>query len=204
MLGCKEDLLAFQLSHFGDDTKPEDWFVDAQTAIDYDPATAADEEEDLGYYDDGVKRTLTDEQIAMFRHSEIQQLVRDGIAMKEEQDEDAREGVEATVDAELVNGVASEASSMEEELQNVAAPTQPVLAKQPLERLPTPSMRSETSLSSSSAKRMREKEVPYDQRNKRKWEGYVEDVDPEQGSLTQRRIIRELDVQRHEEVELDY
>lgn len=36
-----------------------------------------DEEDDgLGYYDDGVKRTLTDEQIAMFRHSELESLRR--------------------------------------------------------------------------------------------------------------------------------
>lgn len=35
------------------------------------------DDESLGYYEDGVKRTLTDEQIAMFRHSEIQALLRD-------------------------------------------------------------------------------------------------------------------------------
>lgn len=37
-----------------------------------------EEEEDdgLGYYPDGVKRTLTDDQIAMFRHSELQALER--------------------------------------------------------------------------------------------------------------------------------
>jgi hypothetical protein len=37
-----------------------------------------DEEEDdgLGYYPDGVKRTLTDEQIAIFRHSELEALRR--------------------------------------------------------------------------------------------------------------------------------
>lgn len=36
-----------------------------------------DEEDDgLGYYEDGVKRTLTDEQIAIFRHSERQTLLR--------------------------------------------------------------------------------------------------------------------------------
>jgi hypothetical protein len=40
-------------------------------------AEAVDEEEDdnLGYYEDGVKRTLTDEQIAMFRHTEIETLL---------------------------------------------------------------------------------------------------------------------------------
>ncbi len=31
----------------------------------------------LGYYEDGTIRTLTDEQIAMFRHSEIQTLLRE-------------------------------------------------------------------------------------------------------------------------------
>lgn len=37
----------------------------------------ADEEQDcLGYYPDGVKRTLTDAQVAMFRFSEIQQLLK--------------------------------------------------------------------------------------------------------------------------------
>lgn len=35
-----------------------------------------EEDDGLGYYPDGVKRTLTDEQIAMFRHSEIQVLLK--------------------------------------------------------------------------------------------------------------------------------
>lgn len=35
-----------------------------------------EEDDGLGYYPDGVKRTLTDEQIAMFRHSEYQALER--------------------------------------------------------------------------------------------------------------------------------
>lgn len=36
-----------------------------------------DEEDELGYYDDGVKRTLTDEQIEIFRHSELETLRRE-------------------------------------------------------------------------------------------------------------------------------
>ncbi|KAK7914708.1 hypothetical protein PG985_012411 [Apiospora marii] len=36
-----------------------------------------EEEDDLGYYSDGVKRTLTDEQIAIFRHSELETLRRE-------------------------------------------------------------------------------------------------------------------------------
>ena len=45
-------------THGGDDL--EEWY----------------EEDDLGYYEDGVKRTLTDEQIEIFRHSELQELKR--------------------------------------------------------------------------------------------------------------------------------
>lgn len=35
-----------------------------------------DDYDDLGYYPDGAKRTLTDEQIAIFRHSEIESILR--------------------------------------------------------------------------------------------------------------------------------
>src|SRR5271170_5731128 len=38
---------------------------------------SAEEDDGLGYYDDGVKRTLTDAQIQMFRHSEVQRLLQD-------------------------------------------------------------------------------------------------------------------------------
>lgn len=31
----------------------------------------------IGYYEDGVKRTLSDEQVAIFRHTEIQELLRE-------------------------------------------------------------------------------------------------------------------------------
>ncbi|KAI0197693.1 hypothetical protein F4808DRAFT_292830 [Astrocystis sublimbata] len=37
---------------------------------------AEEEDDGLGYYPDGVKRTLTDEEIAIFRHSEIEALRR--------------------------------------------------------------------------------------------------------------------------------
>ena len=49
------------------------------------------EDDGLGYYPDGVKRTLTDEQIAMFRHSEIYSLLRKRQLRKEnrEMDEDS-------------------------------------------------------------------------------------------------------------------
>ncbi|KAH8679843.1 hypothetical protein BGZ60DRAFT_428137 [Tricladium varicosporioides] len=36
-----------------------------------------EEDDGLGWYEDGVKRTLTDEQIQIFRHSEIEALLRE-------------------------------------------------------------------------------------------------------------------------------
>ena len=42
-----------------------------------------DADDGLGYYPDGTKRTLTDEQIAMFRHSEIQSILRKRRLQKE-------------------------------------------------------------------------------------------------------------------------
>ena len=42
-----------------------------------------EEDDGLGYYPDGTKRTLTDEQIAMFRHSEIQAILRQRRLQKE-------------------------------------------------------------------------------------------------------------------------
>ncbi|KAG0651394.1 hypothetical protein D0Z07_1996 [Hyphodiscus hymeniophilus] len=49
-----------------------------------DEEYAEDVEDDgLGYYEDGAKRTLTNEQIAIFRHSEIEALLRDRRHAKE-------------------------------------------------------------------------------------------------------------------------
>jgi Protein of unknown function (DUF3807) len=51
----------------------------------------AEEDDGLGYYDDGVKRTLTDAQIAIFRHSEIQALLRERRHAAEPKDVDVAE-----------------------------------------------------------------------------------------------------------------
>ena len=52
------------------------------------PLSSTQEEEDdyLGYYPDGNKRTLTDDQIAMFRHSEIYSILRERQLRKENQE----------------------------------------------------------------------------------------------------------------------
>jgi hypothetical protein len=71
----QNDLIDFQKRHFS--TTSANHFEEQFLG----PVEESYEEEDeydvLVYYDDGVKRTLTDEQIAIFRHSEIQALLRD-------------------------------------------------------------------------------------------------------------------------------
>jgi hypothetical protein len=64
----EEDLKTFHLEHFPATPLPQSF----GSVQDEDQ----EQEHELGYYPDGTKRTLTDDQIAMFRHSEIQQLLR--------------------------------------------------------------------------------------------------------------------------------
>ncbi|KAK5698303.1 hypothetical protein LTR97_007264 [Elasticomyces elasticus] len=206
---------AFQSSHFGDDTKPEVWFVDAQTALHFD-APPASQEDDLGHYEDGTKRTLTDEQIAMFRNSEIQKLLRERRLRREEEDYQNRDPYE---DVREARSPVSSASSLEADLVGLARPAaqkktrnhkqkqrvkrkkQEKLAKS---RQPSQSSRSDTPQSTSSSRQPRRQEVPYDQRNKRKWENFIDANDPVEGSLTHRRIVRQLDEAKDTEVDVDY
>ena len=65
-----------------------------------------DQDDDgLGYYEDGMKRTLTDEQIAIFRHSEIQALLRDRRNAYERHKKDERnQAASAPEEGELDDG----------------------------------------------------------------------------------------------------
>ncbi|KAI4915816.1 hypothetical protein J4E90_004262 [Alternaria incomplexa] len=78
-----DDLRAFHAQHFPHAPPPEHilhgFEPEAEAAEEY-----YDEADDgLGYYPDGTKRTLTDEQIAMFRHSEIHAMLRKRRVRKE-------------------------------------------------------------------------------------------------------------------------
>lgn len=80
----------------------------------------SDEEDDgLGYYPDGVKRILTDEQVAMFRHSEIQTLLRELRHRREDGDASELSNVEpeerrAEAEAEAVQRSRIEADEEDE------------------------------------------------------------------------------------------
>ncbi|KAK5658729.1 hypothetical protein OQA88_1538 [Cercophora sp. LCS_1] len=74
----------------------------------YDAEEYEEEDDDgLGYYPDGAKRTLTDEQIAIFRHSELETLrrVRESTKIKK------ATVPEAEPDAQLSEGEVSSTST---------------------------------------------------------------------------------------------
>ncbi|KAL4872267.1 hypothetical protein BDV12DRAFT_152685 [Aspergillus spectabilis] len=89
-----EDLQTFQEKHFPTTITPN--FLqpgsqaqsEAQTTYTYE-----NNEDDLGYYPDGVKRTLTDDQIRIFRHSEIHALLRERQVRAENEEFERKFGV---------------------------------------------------------------------------------------------------------------
>jgi len=70
---CTHDLATFHHTHICQRSNSEDCPPLCSGVEDEVPY---DDEDDLGYYADGVKRTLTEEQVAMFRFSEVQQLLK--------------------------------------------------------------------------------------------------------------------------------
>lgn len=176
--------------------------MDVETALNMHSEIQEEDAPKLGHYEDGSKRTLTDEQIAMFRHSEIQELLRERRLKREEEDYQQRE-------PETYEDDQSDNSSLEGDLVGLAKPAPKPKPKRqpPPKRQPSQSSLSEFSRStgrSGAARRKRKKEVPYDQRHKRKWEDYIEDNDPLEGSMTHRRLVRELDGKQEEKVDMDY
>ncbi|KAJ5348040.1 uncharacterized protein N7506_001293 [Penicillium brevicompactum] len=98
-----EDLQAFQSKHFLGDHQH-------QSAEQNDLTT----DDDLGYYPDGVKRTLTDEQIKMFRHSEIHSLLRKRQLQEENAEYEARAKLSAH-EEEPDKGTVSEKRALDAE-----------------------------------------------------------------------------------------
>ncbi|KAI9668851.1 MAG: hypothetical protein M1831_000921 [Alyxoria varia] len=74
-----DDLRTFHEGHFSTDFTGPNLCSDTTTHEHVDASLQAEEEggDALGYYADGFPRTLTDDQIAMFRYSEIQSLRRE-------------------------------------------------------------------------------------------------------------------------------
>jgi hypothetical protein len=188
--------------------------VDPEQTLNYRPDVEELEDDELGWYGDGVKRTLTDEQIAMFRHTEFEQLMRKQRLQAEDEDEDDDDDDDSYEPPEphmpIVHAprptspAVSDASSLEAELfQPKTSKTRTRAKKKKKSRSnQNGSLPLQAPLSPRS--RRRNTEVPYDQRNKRKWENYIDNEDPIHGSMTHRRLVRELDGQPSDSVAIDY
>ncbi|KAI0415879.1 hypothetical protein F5X98DRAFT_204197 [Xylaria grammica] len=79
------DIESFHATHFSNDAvglfgsqflQPDLAYNGDTDHYNYGEEEEEEEDDGLGYYSDGVKRTLTDEQIAIFRHSELEALRR--------------------------------------------------------------------------------------------------------------------------------
>lgn len=85
---AQDDLLEFQAKHFPHDV-PHPVPLYSFSPPDEDLVEEDEDFDDgLGYYEDGVKRTLTDEQIKIFRHSEIHALLRERQKQRERNGEE--------------------------------------------------------------------------------------------------------------------
>lgn len=110
-----EALSSFHVAHFSDVA------VDHFARHFLGPVEESYEKEDengdgLGYYQDGTKRTLTDEQIAIFRHSEIQTLLRERQNNKNVNEETMKPVPEAARDGKL--GAEAKRAAEEAEMED--------------------------------------------------------------------------------------
>ncbi|KAI9785829.1 MAG: hypothetical protein M1816_008221 [Peltula sp. TS41687] len=90
----QDDLHRFHLAHFSNASHLPPTQHRYQTIVDEVEGYRDYDDDGLGYYSDGVKRRLTDEQIAIFRHSEIQTLFREREQRRERDKEEEEEEVE--------------------------------------------------------------------------------------------------------------
>ncbi|UKZ48838.1 hypothetical protein TrVGV298_003073 [Trichoderma virens] len=77
----------------------------------YEEWEEEEEDDGLGYYEDGVKRTLTDEQIAIFRHSEIRELRRQQEKQSQSKSGPPRDTSTNDTDAASPHGLGASAGS---------------------------------------------------------------------------------------------
>ena len=176
----------------------------------FEPGEDDEEDDGLGYYPDGVKRTLTDEQVAIFRHSEIYAILR--------QRQVARENLEADEKDEGADAFPESASALMGLLlpteENVSDQTPYNSAGQVNKRLqngshveeamPPPALPT-SSVKASRVSRSQEMPARRDQKRKRsRREADVDDTDDVSEERKSRAQVRQLDEVAAEEQALDY
>lgn len=195
----QDDLKRFHSQHFHDAPLPYKFFCSEEEIQElnalYEDEEGYDEDEDgLGYYLDGTKRALTDEQIALFRHSEIQALLRERRLREEQEDT-------PPVDQDV--GASSGLKRKMAEDVTVASMPPPKKKKKKKNRKKRPAKASE--LSQNGPQQL-------EQQEEREHQDLIEDAagneeaehDEDKEDFTPRRIERERDIVAAEHLELDY
>ena len=132
----KDDLRNFQLYHFGDKQHPSESIATSGLGSRQNKSGCTndqfDEDDGLGYYPDGVKRTLTEEQVAMFRHSEIYNLLREKRLNAETDENESEEELEVNLEAaKALDFDLGEASQSEGPLLKGSSSSSPPAASRP-------------------------------------------------------------------------
>jgi Protein of unknown function (DUF3807) len=171
----QDDLTEFHSKHFGGalPNKPVE-----------EPWEGEGDDDGLGYYEDGTKRTLTDEQIAIFRHSEIQDLIKRCARAKLERDE-AAEGD----DVDILNGADATA-------EKAGSPVGDVGSKSERRAAAAKSGQEPSKLPASKPRSGKRKRGP-----KRR---IPDEFKGEGDDKTFRRVCREMDTSKDEVIVLEY
>jgi hypothetical protein len=189
----QEDLRAFHAKHFPDAPEPEHVLHGVgEEAV--EEHYEEEEDDGLGYYPDGTKRTLTDEQIAMFRHSEIQDILRKRRLRRER-----REAGESSEDEGAVTDTPDDSASPASLPSNTAQPGQP---KQ--HQWATSSARTKAKNKRNRDKyKLKKRRMRLDNEQQRKGPG-VKQEDEDSDEWDAWHQANGPDVQKEEPLELDY
>ncbi|KAJ4382996.1 hypothetical protein N0V86_002223 [Didymella sp. IMI 355093] len=202
-----EDLRDFHAKHFSHAPAPEHILH----GVENEPAEEYYEEEEnvLGYYEDGTPRTLTDEQIAMFRHSEIQAIIRKR-RLKRENGNTSEQG--ETEDGEVEESAAeasSKVTSPASQATPATAPTADKVASGRVEKLKSQSQQWTTSSPRTKARNKRNRDKykakKRDERFKREQNRkHNREEDDESDEWDPWHQAKGPDVQKDDTVDLDY
>jgi hypothetical protein len=203
----QEDLRDFHTKHFPHASAPEHILhgIDNEATEEY----CEEEENALGYYEDGTPRTLTDEQIAMFRHSEIQAIIRKR-RLKRENNDVSDQG--DTEEGEAEDSVAEDSSKVKSPASHAtpaAAPAADKVASGRVDKLRSQSQQWTASSPRTKARNKRNRDKykakKRDERFKREQNRKNSlDKDDESDEWDPWHQAKGPDVQKDDTVDLDY
>ncbi|KAH7319324.1 hypothetical protein BKA65DRAFT_99501 [Rhexocercosporidium sp. MPI-PUGE-AT-0058] len=133
----QDDLSSFHATHFS--TSSVSHFSEHFLGPVEEAYYEEEADDGLGYYEDGVKRTLTDEQIAIFRHSEIEALLRErrhAAEEKEHQDTyETEEFISVKGDVQIQDPVLEDVEDGELEEESPASTASTPVPSKPEQRM---------------------------------------------------------------------